>query len=133
MSYLIELECSKCGKRFEADRVQTVCDRCGKPLLARYDLEAAGSVLDRDSFWGREATMWRYRELLPVRDKRNIISLGEGYTPMIRAARLGEKIGLRDLWVKDESQIPTGTFKARGLSAAVSKAKEFGIKHLAIP
>ena len=133
MSYLIELECSKCGKRFEADRVQTICDRCGKPLLARYDLEAVGSVLDRDSFWGREATMWRYRELLPVRDERNIVSLGEGYTPMIRAARLGEKIGLRDLWVKDESQIPTGTFKARGLSAAVSKAKEFGIKHLAIP
>ena len=133
MSYLIELECSKCSKRFEADKVQNVCDRCGKPLLARYDLEAVSKVLERGSFRVREATMWRYCELLPVRDEMNIVSLGEGYTPMIRAKKLGEKVGVEDLWVKDESQIPTGTFKARGLSAAVSKAKEFGIKRVAIP
>ena len=77
--------------------------------------------------------MWRYRELLPVKDGGNIVSLGEGYTPMIRASKLGERVRTKDLWVKDESQIPTGTFKSRGLSAAVSKAKELGIKRIAVP
>lgn len=133
MSYLVELECSKCGKKFDPGKVQTVCDKCGKPLLARYDLNAVGSIIQRRFFKGRESTMWRYRELLPVQDERNIMTLGEGYTPMTRAKNLGEKIGMSDLWVKDESQIPTGTFKARGLSAAVSKAKELGVKCIAIP
>ena len=133
MSYLIRLECSKCGKTFDPDKVQTVCDRCGKPLLARYDLDAVGKIIDRGSFRGHESSMWRYRELLPVKAEKNIISLGEGYTPMIRAAKLGERLGVKDLWIKDESQIPTGTFKARGLSAAVSKAKELGVRCMAIP
>jgi len=133
LSYLVELECSKCGKKFDPGKVQTVCDKCGKPLLARYDLNAVGSIIQRRFFKGRESTMWRYRELLPVQDERNIMTLGEGYTPMTRAKNLGEKIGMSDLWVKDESQIPTGTFKARGLSAAVSKAKELGVKCIAIP
>ena len=133
MSYLIGLECSKCGKTFDPDKVQTVCDRCGKPLLARYDLDAVGKIIDRGSFKGRESSMWRYRELLPVRDEQNIISLGEGYTPLIRAAKLDDRIGVKSLWIKDEAQIPTGTFKARGLSAAVSKAKELGVKCMAIP
>jgi threonine synthase len=133
LSYLIRLECSKCGKAFDPDKVQNVCDRCGKPLLARYDLKAVGNAIERGSFKRRASSMWRYRELLPVRDERNIVSLGEGYTPMIRAAKLGDRIGVKDLWIKDESQIPTGTFKARGLSAAVSKAKELGVKRMAIP
>ncbi len=133
MSFITHLECTGCGKRFDAERVQTVCDACGKPLFARYDIEAAGAALDRESLRGRGATMWRYLELLPVRDERNIVSLGEGWTPLTPASRLGEAIGTPRLWIKDEGVIPTGTFKARGLSAAVSKAKELGIRRVAIP
>jgi threonine synthase len=133
MSYLTHLECSKCGRRFDAERVQTVCDACGKPLFARYDLDAVGEALTMRMLSGREASMWRYFELLPVRERRNIISLGEGWTPLTPAPRLGEEMGVPDLWIKDEAIIPTGTFKARGLSAAISRAKELGIKRVAIP
>ncbi|MBA7617061.1 Threonine synthase [subsurface metagenome] len=133
MSYFTHLECSKCGKRFEADRLQTVCDACGKPLFARYDLEAVGEAISKDDLVGREATMWRYWELLPVKESRNVVSLGEGWTPLTHVGRLGAEIGVPDLWVKDEGIVPTGTFKARGLSMAVSKAKELGVKRLALP
>jgi len=133
MSYFTHLECSKCGKRFDADRVQTVCDACGKPLFARYDLDAAGEVVSPSDLVGRESSMWRYWELLPVKERKNVVSLGEGWTPLTRVKRLGGAVGLPDLWVKDEGIIPTGTFKARGLSMAVSKAKELGIERLALP
>jgi len=133
LSYLTHLECSKCGKRFDADRLQTVCDACGKPLFARYDLDAAGAALTKRMLVGREASMWRYFELLPVRDRRNIVSLGEGWTPLTAAPRLGGEIGLPHLWIKDEGVIPTGTFKARGLAMAISKAKELGVKRVALP
>jgi len=133
MSYFTHLECSKCGKRFEGDRLQTVCDACGKPLFARYDLEAIGGAVSRDDLVGREATMWRYWELLPVKDRGNVVSLGEGWTPLTEVGKLGAEIGVPDLWVKDEGIVPTGTFKARGLSMAVSKAKELGVKRLALP
>ncbi len=133
MGHLTHLECSKCGKRFDADKVQTVCDACGKPLFARYDLEAVKVAVSPEDFVGREATMWRYWELLPVRDRGNVISLGEGWTPLIHVPRLGGKVGVPQLYVKDEGIIPTGTFKARGLSMAVSKAKELGITRLALP
>jgi threonine synthase len=133
MSYLTHLECSKCGKRFDADRVQTVCDACGKPLFARYDLDSVGGAVSRHDLIGREASMWRYWELLPVKDAGNKVSLGEGWTPLTPTGRLGEAIGLPDLWVKDEGIIATGTFKARGLAMAVSKAKELGITRIALP
>ncbi len=133
MSFLTYLECSKCGKRYDAAKVQTVCDVCGKPLFARYDLDAVGDAVSRKDLVCREASMWRYWELLPVRDKRNKVSLGEGWTPLIPVRRLGEAVGLPDLMVKDEGIIPTGTFKSRGLAIAVSKAKELGIKRLALP
>jgi threonine synthase len=133
MSYFTHLECSKCGKRFDADRVQTVCDACGKPLFARYDLDAAGEAVSPSDLVGRESSMWRYWELLPVKERKNVVSLGEGWTPLTRVKRLGGAVGLPDLWVKDEGIIPTGTFKARGLSMAVSKAKELGIERLALP
>ncbi len=133
MSYFTHLECSKCGKVHDADRVQTVCTDCGKPLLARYDLEAVKDAVTRRELVGREATMWRYRELLPVRRRENVVSLGEGWTPLTFVPRLGEALGLPDLWVKDEGIIPTGTFKARGLSMAISKAKELGIRRVALP
>jgi threonine synthase len=133
MSYFTHLECSKCGKRFDADKVQTVCDACGKPLFARYDLDAVGKAVSPSDLVGREASMWRYRELLPVKERKNVVTLGEGWTPLTSVGRLGEAVGVPDLWVKDEGIIPTGTFKARGLSMAVSKAKELGAKRLALP
>lgn len=132
MSYLTHLECSKCGKRFDADEVQTVC-ACGKPLFARYNLRAVGEAVSRCDLVGREASMWRYWELLPLKDAGNKVSLGEGWTPLTPVVRLGETIGLPDLWVKDEGIMATGSFKARGLAMAVSKAKELGIRRLAMP
>jgi len=133
MSYLTHLECSKCGARHEADKIQTVCTKCGKPLFARYDLEAVKEALSKEDLVGRESTMYRYWELLPVKDRRNVVSLGEGWTPLTPTPRLGEAVGLERLWVKDEGIIPTGSFKARGLSMAVSKAKELGVRVLALP
>ena len=133
MSYLTHLECSKCGTRHEADEVQTVCKECGKPLFARYDLEAVREAVTKRELVGREASMWRYWELLPIRDRKNVVSLGEGWTPLTQVRRLGESLGVPDLWVKDEGIIPTGSFKARGLAMAVSKAKELGISRLALP
>jgi len=133
LSYLTRLECSKCGRRFDADRLQTVCDTCGKPLFARYDLDAVAEALEKRMLVGRDASMWRYFELLPVRDRRNIVSLGEGWTPLTAAPRLGEEVGVADLWIKDEGIIPTGTFKARGISAAISRAKELGVRRVAMP
>ncbi|HEX9914787.1 MAG TPA: threonine synthase [Candidatus Bathyarchaeia archaeon] len=133
MSFYTHLECSSCGERHEADKVQTVCKKCGKPLFARYDLESAKEAVTRRELVGRESTMWRYWELLPVKSRRNVVSLGEGWTPLTRTPRLGEEVGLPDLWVKDEGIIPTGSFKARGLAMAVSKAKELGIKRVALP
>jgi threonine synthase len=133
MSYFTHLECSKCGKSFDADKVQTVCDACGKPLFARYDLDAVGAAVSPPDLVGREASMWRYWELLPVKERKNVVTLGEGWTPLTSVGRLGEAVGVPDLWVKDEGIIPTGTFKARGLSMAVSKAKELGAKRLALP
>ena len=133
MSYFTHLESSKCGKRFDADRLQTVCDACGKPLLARYDLEAVGEAVTPQDFVGREDSMWRYWELLPVKNRENAVTLGEGCTPCTPVVRHEEAVGLPDLWVKDEGIIPTGTFKARGLAMAVSKAKELGVKQLALP
>jgi threonine synthase len=133
MSQLTYLECSKCGERHDADQVQTVCKQCGKPLFARYDLERAKETLTKRELVGRVSSMWRYREILPVRRSENVVTLGEGWTPLIPTRRLGESLGLKNLLVKDEGIIPTGSFKARGLSAAISKAKELGIKRVALP
>lgn len=133
MSKMTHLECSKCGTRHDADVVQTVCSKCGKPLFPRYDLEAVKETLSKRELVGRVASMWRYREMLPVRRQENVVTLGEGWTPLTPTPRLGESLGLKNLLVKDEGIIPTGSFKARGLSAAISKAKELGIKRVALP
>ena len=133
MSFYTHLECSACGERHDASVVQTVCRKCGKPLFARYDLEAAKEAVTRRELVGRESTMWRYWELLPVKSRRNVVSMGEGWTPLTPTPRLGEEIGVPRLWVKDEGIIPTGSFKARGLAMAISKAKELGIKRVALP
>ncbi|HLM55866.1 MAG TPA: threonine synthase [Pyrinomonadaceae bacterium] len=131
--HVTHLECAACGARHEARRLHNLCTQCGKPLLVRYDLEAAARSLTRESLKGRRSDLWRYREVLPVGREENIVSLGEGWTPLVPAARLGERLGLPRLFVKDESQNPTQSFKARGMAAAVSMAKELGARKLAVP
>jgi len=132
-SFLTHLECSHCHAQFDHREVHTVCRKCGKSLLARYDLRAARAVLSPQSFIGRASTLWRYRELLPVMDAANIISLGEGFTPLLHLKKLGAKLGFHHLTMKEEGVNPTGSFKARGLCMAVSKAKELGITECCIP
>ena len=127
------LECAACHLEHEARRLHNLCHECGKPLLVRYDLERARATLTKESLVGRRASLWRYREVLPVADDANIVSLGEGWTPLLHAERLGKKLGIRKLYIKDESQNPTQSFKARGMSAAVSMAKELGAQKLAVP
>lgn len=128
------LECAACGLKHEARRLQNLCVRCGKPLLVRYDLERAGKSLTKESLKGRRADLWRYREVLPVERDENIVSLGEGWTPLVAAPRLRAQLGLEsELYIKDESQNPTQSFKARGMSAAVSMALELGAHKLAVP
>ncbi|MDT7687364.1 MAG: threonine synthase [Acidobacteriota bacterium] len=127
------LECAACGARYEARRLHNLCTECGKPLLVRYDLEAAARTLTKESLKMRRADLWRYAEVLPVEHEENIVSLGEGWTPLLHAERLGTTLGLKSLFVKDESQNPTQSFKARGMAAAVSMAKELGARKLAVP
>jgi threonine synthase len=127
------LECSFCHREYEARRVHNVCTECGKPLLVRYDLQRIGKILTRQVLYTRRSDLWRYREVLPVRREDNIVSLGEGWTPLHHVKNLGAALGMTQLYVKDESQNPTQSFKARGMSVAVSMAKELGIKKLAAP
>ncbi len=133
MSYITHLECHSCGNRFDSEKIQTFCPDCQAPLMVRYDLDSARENLDRDEFRHRPRGMWRWRELLPVRKPENMINLGEGDTPLLHLANLGSELGLSHLFVKDESLNPTGSFKARGLAAAVSKARELGVKKVIIP
>ena len=132
-STLTHLECGACGTVYPADRLINLCPACNRPLLARYDLQAAARTLSRASLQGRVASMWRYEEVLPVRDDAAILSLGEGWTPLLHARRLGGQIGCPQTYIKDEALNPTGSFKARGLSAAVSRAYELGAREVAIP
>jgi threonine synthase len=132
MNYLDHLICPKCRSAYPKGELHGLC-RCGSPLLAEYDLKAARAGFKRTSLPGRAPNMWRYAEMLPVRQPENIITLGEGFTPLIKADRLGLELGLRNLYIKEESSNPTGSFKARGLCAAVSMARELGISKLAIP
>jgi threonine synthase len=133
MSYFSHLECSvPCGApAYDPRQPQHLCT-CGAPLLARYDL-AAARQWRRDTLAGRDASMWRYRELLPLFDGEAPVTLGEGWTPLIHAARLGRDLGIERLFVKDESLNPTNSFKARGLSAAVTRAWHLGATTLAVP
>jgi threonine synthase len=131
MAHVTHLEAAIDGTVLPHDVLQTLHD--GRPLWVRYDLASVAASVDRDSLVFREPTMWRYRELLPVERDENVITLGEGMTPLLRCERLGAALGLNDLWVKDESQLPTGSFKSRGLAMAVSRAKELGATRLAIP
>src|SRR6266849_6817342 len=127
------LECAACGLRHEARRLHNLCTECGKPLLVRYDLERAAASLTKESLKDREPDLWRYREVLPVERDESVINLGEGFTPVVHASRLGGQLGLSQLYIKDEGQNPTQSFKARGMAAAVSMAKELGATKLAVP
>ena len=132
-SYLTHLECTVTGRSFSAAEPQTLSPASQKVLLPRYDLEAAGRAMDRSAIARRPPGIWRYFEVMPVLDESNVVTLGEGGTPMLRAPRLEAHTGARRLMIKDEGQNPTGTFKARGLSSAVSKAKELGLSKLTVP
>ncbi len=131
-SYLSHLQCTNCGKTVRADELHTTCPDCGKVLFARYDLDAARRV-DRDEIVRRRSGLWRWFELLPVRDPDHVVSLGEGDTPLLWARNLGRKLDAPHLHIKEEGLNPTGSFKARGMSVAVSRAKELGVKAFAVP
>ena len=131
-SYLSHLECSSCGWLGDASVRQSVCRRCHRPLLARYDLEAARSEWSRELLRDRDWSMWRYHELLPIQRSESVVSLGEVVTPLVPLSRLGAQLGVPKLLMKDESLIPSGTFKGRGAAAGVSRARELGSERVAM-
>lgn len=133
MPFVTHLECANCGKEFEAQQVHNLCTACQRPLWVRYDLDAVKNHFTKRELIGRPPTIWRYLELLPLEDPTNIVSLTETITPILDAPKLGAKFGLKNLLIKDESRLPTGSFKARGMAMAVTMAKEFGIRKLAVP
>lgn len=132
-SYLSHLLCSGCGIEYRHEELHTFCPVCQSPLLSIYDLKKARGSVDRDEIARRTRGMWRWEEVLPVIHRENQIFLGEGDTPLLSLPRLQKELGLTNLFVKDESSNPTGSFKARGLAAAVSKAKELGVDKVIIP
>ena len=128
------LECANCHKIYEANKLHNLCVECGKPLLVRYDLAKAAETLTKESLKTRPENLWRYAEVLPVENPENIVSFGEGYTPIFKTERLAATLPIKlNLYIKDESTNPTQSFKARGMSAAVSMAKELGVKKTAAP
>jgi threonine synthase len=131
-TFVTHLECAYTGERYPADEVHGL-SRAGKPLLVRYDLAGVAKAMTKEALARRPPDLWRYRELLPVRKVEDIVSLGEAMTPLVTMPRLAAKLGGAELLVKDEGRLPTGSFKARGLVMAVSMAKAFGIKHMAMP
>jgi len=133
MSYLTNLECSHCGHAYDADQLIRLCPQCELPLLARYDIEKAKASIDRDALASRPASMWRFHEMLPVRDLENRIDLGEGGKPILKLKHLSRSMGLNNVYIKDEGQNPTGSFKALGLATAVSRAYELGVREFVIP
>lgn len=133
LSYISHLECSGCGKEFTHNEIHTYCPFCQSPLLTVYHLKKVRMFVDRDEISRRRKGMWRWSELLPVLQAENQVFLGEGDTALLDLPHLGKMLGLSNLYVKDESSNPTGSFKARGLSAAISKAKELGVQKVIIP
>ena len=132
-STLTHLECGACHTQFDSNQLLNLCPACSKPLLARYDLARAAQTLTSAALRDRAPSLWRYSEVLPVQQLDTAIDLGEGWTPLVHAKRLGERIGCTNTYIKDESPNPTGSFKARGLSMAVNRARELGASALAIP
>jgi len=133
MSFVSHLECANCGQRYDAGQVHNLCTACHRPLWVRYDLGALKKGFSKKALFGRPPTIWRYLEMLPMQDPANIVSLTETITPILETKRLAAHFGVKHLFVKDESRLPTGSFKARGMALAISKAKEFGITRVAVP
>ena len=133
MNFLTNLTCSQCGRSYAPRQVQTFCHACSAPLIAQYDLDAARGALQPENIRLSPRGMWRWHALLPVFEARHMLTLGEADTPLLHVERLGNKLGVPNLYIKDESLNPTGTFKARGLATAVSKAFELGLRKLIIP
>ncbi len=131
-TFVTHLECAATGMRHAADEIHNL-SRAGKPLLVRYDLDGVKRAVSKDMLASRPPDLWRYRELLPVRRVQDIVSLGEAMTPLLPLPKLAAKLRGGEILVKDEGRLPTGSFKARGLVMAVSMAKAFGIKHMAMP
>jgi threonine synthase len=132
-SALKHLECPHCGKKYDADVVQSFCQACREPILARYDLATARLTLTREALLTRPTGIWRWSEILPVRSPAFRLTLGEGGTPLLKISNLGQSLGMGELYVKDESANPTGSFKARGLVMAVARAMELGLREFVIP
>lgn len=130
-SFVSSLTCSRRGAHHDAALPHNLCE-CGGPLLVDYDLDGVGASTSPDAIAGRQASMWRYRELLPVAEPADIVTLGEGFTPLLPAPSLAQRLGLQTVWVKDDGLNPTGTFKARGASCGVSRARELGISEVAL-
>ena len=133
MTYLSHLECSECGQTYRAEEVHSLCVKCSAPLWARYDLDRARRELDRDRLASRPVSLWRWAELLPIDDLAQRIDLGEGGTPLLRIDRLAAQLGLTNVWLKDEGRNPTGSFKARGMATAVTRAKALGVQEFVVP
>lgn len=131
-SYVSHSYCPKCKKEYSTKEKHQLCE-CGSPLLVAYDLEKLKANLSPEDVQSREPNLWRYHELLPVEDPENVVSLGEGMTPLIKMPKLGKEMDIPNLYMKDEGIIPTGSFKARGAAVGVSKAKELGVEQLAMP
>jgi len=132
MPNVSHLECSLCAQQFAANKIHNLC-ACGGALLVRYHLDAVRQSWTRDSLAAAKPDLWRYWPVLPVNRRESVVSLGEGMTPLIETRRLGEAVGAADLWVKDEGLNPTGSFKARGMTVAISMARELGITKIAVP
>ncbi len=133
MSFFSHLECGLCGKEYEKDKIWNLSPCCSRPLLARYDLAEGAKSISKDNLKQRDRNLWRYREMLPVLNSANALSLGEGFTPLRRASKLEKLYNHEGLYIKDESLNPTTSFKARGLCMAISKAKELGVTEVSIP
>ena len=133
MGFFIDLVCTKTDKAYSKDQLWNLSPEAEAPLFARYDLDAVAKAMRREKLAERVPTMWRYAEVLPVENEQFQVSLGEGFTPLLQATSLGRKIGVPKLYIKDEGLNPTGSFKARGMSAAISRAAELGAQAIAIP
>ncbi|UFP95183.1 threonine synthase [Gloeobacter morelensis] len=132
-AFISHLVCPRCGSRFDPHKAHNLCTACASPLLAEYDLEKVQSAVDKATLARRGESMWRYLELLPVVDPTHIVSFGEGFTPLLSIAALTRDWGLEAVWLKDDGLNPTGSFKARGASCGISKARELGIREVALP
>ena len=133
MNFVTHLECANCGLKYDAGLVHNLCTACQRPLWVKYDLDALKQAFPKSKLAGRPPTLWRYLEMLPMRDASKIVSLSETISPILETSRLAANFGVQHLFIKDESRLPTGSFKSRGMALAISKANEFGIKKVAVP